>query len=76
MTQYLNIHGNSNIVAYEILEDAIIVEFRSGKHRYYRYDYSNPGMSAVEEMKKLAIQGHGLNAYINKNARTRYVERW
>ena len=76
MTPYLNLKRNSNIVAYEILEDAIIVEFKSGKFRYYRYDYMSPGINAVEEMKQLDLQGYGLNAYINKKAKTSYTKRW
>ena len=76
MTPYLNLKGNSNIVAYEILENAIIVEFKSGKFRRYRYDYISPGVNSVEEMKRLALQGYGLNAYINTKVKTSYAERW
>ena len=33
----------------------------------YRYSYINTGQAHVEEMKRLAIVGEGLNSYIEKN---------
>ena len=33
----------------------------------YRYSYIKTGQAHVEEMKRLAIVGEGLNSYIGKN---------
>lgn len=35
----------------------------------YRYSYIKTGQAHVEEMKRLAIVGEGLNSYIVKNFR-------
>lgn len=66
MTPYRNLHGNSNVVSYEITDDAIHVVFISGKYRNYLYNHQSPGKSAVEQMKLLAKQGYGLSSYISK----------
>jgi hypothetical protein len=48
MKPYLNLGGNSNVVAYEIEADSITVEFASGAHRFYLYDRHQPGTMHVE----------------------------
>ena len=67
MIPYENINGNSGIVAYDTKEESITVEFKSGKYTLYTYTYESAGADAVETMKSLAQQGHGLNSYISKN---------
>lgn len=67
MTPYKNINGSSNVVAYSIGEESITVQFKSGKYTVYTYTYESAGADAVETMKSLAQQGHGLNSYISKN---------
>lgn len=64
MQNYLNLDGKSGISRYENGSDFIKVEFNDGS--IYLYDYSAPGQSQVEEMKRLAIEGRGLNSYIGK----------
>jgi len=78
MKPYLNLGGNSNVVAYEIEADSITVEFASGAHRFYLYDRHQPGTMHVENLKRLAQAGQGLNSYIGKNLRsaTSYARRW
>jgi len=71
-TSYANTTGKSNIVAYRIGSDYIDVQFRSGKNTIYRYSYKSAGIEKVEEMKRLARKGSGLNGYINRNARKLY----
>lgn len=70
MQQYKNLGGNSNVKAFFIGEDYIDVQFGSGKP--YRYSYQSAGKDKVEEMKRLALLGSGLNSYIMRNARKDY----
>jgi hypothetical protein len=70
MTKYSNSGQDSGISAYEIQGDGIIVQFSSGVK--YLYTYMSAGVLNIEEMKKLALSGEGLNSYIMKNTRTLY----
>jgi hypothetical protein len=76
MTPYRNLHGNSNVVSYEITEESIHVVFRSGTHRNYLYNHLRPGKAAVARMKALAAQGHGLNSYISTTIKSNYAKKW
>ena len=64
---YLNKRGTSNVTAYEILPTSIKVQFKGGA--WYSYSYSSAGMANVEQMKKLAESGFGLNSYIQRRVR-------
>lgn len=70
MSVYLNLGGNSSVVAYVIQPDAIDVQFRNG--RWYRYSYRSAGADNVETMKSLAIQGKGLGSYIQRHVKYSY----
>ncbi len=70
MQIYKNLGGNSNIIAFELGDDYIDVQFNKGM--IYRYSYISAGILKVNEMKRLALQGHGLNSYIMRNARINY----
>lgn len=70
MSVYLNLGGNSSVVAYVIQPDAIDVQFCNG--RWYRYSYRSAGADNVETMKSLAIQGRGLCSYIHRHAKYSY----
>lgn len=70
MVRYLNLGGNSNVYAYQNGEDYIDVQFFGSK--VYRYSYRSAGREKVEEMKKRAIAGRGLNSYIMKYAKYDY----
>lgn len=72
MQIYKNRNGDSGVTRYKCGPDWIEVEFKQGSSRIYRYDYSRPGSAHVEEMKRLADAGSGLNAYINRNVREFY----
>jgi hypothetical protein len=65
MERYKNRGGDSGISAYEIGADYIMVKF-SGTFKTYTYSYSKAGNVHIENMKKLAIHGSGLNGYINR----------
>ena len=73
MTSYGNSSGKSGVSAYEICDEAILVEFRNGGK--YLYDYGTPGEAEVEEMKRLAEDGSGLMTFINKNVRKRFARK-
>lgn len=70
MEVYKNLGGKSGVRAYAIGDDYIDVMFSSGA--VYRYSYRSAGAQKVEDMKILAVQGHGLNSYIMRHARFNY----
>lgn len=70
MQRYLNLGGNSSVRAYFIGNDFIDVQFVKGNS--YRYSYRTAGIDKVEQMKKLAQQGYGLNTYIKCYANNDY----
>jgi hypothetical protein len=61
----------SGVVAYEIHDDAIDVEFANGD--VYRYDTTAPGPVDVEMMKRFARAGRSLTTYISKYVKERYA---
>lgn len=75
MKEYANLHCNSGIAFYEISDDGtyIDVEFASGG--IYRYSEASVGSENLAIMKVLATAGAGLNGFINKHVRNRYVSR-
>lgn len=70
MERYRNLNGDSGVFTFEIGDDYIKVVFSTGVE--YTYSNHKAGRLHVENMKRLAIQGAGLNAYINKNVRKLY----
>ena len=71
MQKYMNLGGNSGVDSFEIGEKYIVVRFTK-KVKLYTYSYDSAGKEKVEHMKKLALQGRGLNEYINRFARLDY----
>ncbi len=67
MQKYKDLDGVSGVEEYSIGEDFIDVKFKSTK--IYRYSYKSAGVDKVEHMKVLAMEGRGLNAYINRYAK-------
>lgn len=70
MERYANRSGQSGVSAYEIGVDYIRVRFSSGDT--YKYSYRKAGQSNVENMKRLAKKGSGLNSYINTYVKFKY----
>lgn len=64
MIRYANKGGNSNVYAYKIDLTQITVSFYGGLT--YVYTYTSTGLKNTETMKQLAIQGRGLNGFINR----------
>ena len=73
MPRYRDLTGESGVVAFETMEEAILVGFKDGK--IYLYDYGRPGHQEVEDMKRLAARGRGLSTYISQRVRERYAKR-
>jgi len=71
MPIYKDIDGDSGVNSYEYGDDCITVWF-NGTSRSYTYSYASAGSHHIEEMKRLADIGDGLNAYINYNAKYLY----
>lgn len=73
MQKYKNLGGDSGVEAFEIGTDFIMVKFYTTS-KLYTYSYQSAGEEKVEEMKRRALSGHGLNEYINRYARNDYVK--
>ncbi|WP_445737353.1 hypothetical protein [Mariniflexile sp.] len=71
MERYRNSGGDSGVSSYEIGSDYIIVKF-SGTARTYRYSHRKAGQIHVENLKRLAQNGSGLNSYINQFVKFKY----
>jgi hypothetical protein len=67
---YKNLSGISGVVAYEIAQDSITVEFEDGGT--YLYTYQSTGSSSIEQMKTLAAAGRGLSTFIVEHVRKAY----
>lgn len=74
MQVYKNLGGNSNIRAYKIEDDSVIVQFGDGS--MYQYTYQSAGKENIEQMKVLAISGKGLNSFIMRYAKKGYAAKW
>jgi hypothetical protein len=63
MTPYKSKSGkDSGVIAYEIGNDYIIVEFKT--RDVYTYSYSSADEEAIEEMKRRALASEGLSTFI------------
>ncbi len=72
MERYRNLSGNSGVSGYEIGTDYIRVAF-NGNPKIY--SYSNRGRAGrvhVDNMKRCAVNGLGLNSYINEHVKYLY----
>ena len=70
MERYKNLSGQSGVFAFEIGENSILVQFADRKK--YLYTNASAGRENLVELKRLAVDGFGLNAYINRHVRDRY----
>lgn len=71
--KYLNLGGDSGVDTYKIEEESIKITFKRGGT--YLYTYQVTGRENVQEMKLLARNGRGLNAFINTHVKYKYAER-
>ncbi|MEG0308939.1 MAG: hypothetical protein RR636_13410 [Clostridium sp.] len=73
MERYKDINGDSGVVAYELGVEYIRVQFSTGA--IYLYTNESTGIQNIEQMKRLAQNGDGLNAFINTTVRMRYAKK-
>ncbi len=73
MQKYKNLGGDSGVEGYEIGPDYIVVKFKKTV-RTYTYSYDSAGEEPVELMKEKARNGEGLNEYINRFVKDKYVK--
>ncbi len=71
MQRYADIDRDSGVMGFEISDTSIKVYFK-GTSRPYIYSYRKAGMHHVEQMKRLALAGDGLNEYINDHVKKAY----
>lgn len=74
MNRYKNLSGDSSISLYEIGIDRIIVQYRDGTN--YLFTNSKTGTQNIDQMKRLAELGRGLNTYIHKHVKNLYEKKW
>lgn len=71
MEPYLDLSGRSGVVAFQIGESYIKIQFRNNR-RVYVYSSRRINSDKIEHMKRLAVSGAGLNTFINQNSDVRY----
>ena len=75
MTPYGDANRTSGIVGYDIDPDDNYIEIEFANGGVYTYQKRNVGEFNFLKMKVLAMEGAGLNAFINKNVRNRAFNR-
>ena len=73
MTPYRDIDHDSGVAGYDEGPDFIRVLFKDGA--IYRYTDASAGGANIQQMKRLAASGDGLNAFINARVRRLYAQR-
>jgi hypothetical protein len=71
MEKYQNKDGDSGVSAYENGYDYIIVEFEDGSR--YLYNWESAGGNNIDRMKRMALDGKGLNRFIAMEMKNRYA---
>ncbi len=70
MQRYKDLGGDSGVVAFELGEQFIVIEFRDGSR--YRYTAASTGAADIAAMRRLARAGEGLCTFISQHVRGRY----
>lgn len=73
MRRYKNISGDSGVVAYDIGDHSITIEFRGGDR--YLYTAASAGIANIVIMQRLACAGEGLCTFISEVVRDRYAHK-
>lgn len=74
MERYANLSGNSAVIAFEIEQGAITVQFDSGW--LYLYNGTSTSPMNIQEMQGLARAGRGLNSFIVRVVKKGYARKW
>ncbi len=69
MQRYADIDRYSGVMGFEIFDTSIKIYF---KRTTYTYSYQKAGRHHIEQMKRLALSGDGLNEYINNHVKKSY----
>jgi hypothetical protein len=70
---YANTGGNSGVDSYDLGDDWILVKFTTGSR--YLYTIKSTTREQLDEMKRYANDGKGLNSYIMRVQKTNYAGR-
>lgn len=73
MHRYRNTSGESGVVAYDIGQDSITVQFTGGER--YLYTERSAGAENIARMRELAEDGQGLSTFISQHIRQRYARK-
>lgn len=76
MERYKNLSGTSGVEAYRYGVDYIVIKFKEGRQRFYKYTHRSAGAQNILQMKGLAERGHGLNSFINLNVKYQFESKW
>jgi hypothetical protein len=71
--RYQNRGGDSGVAGYEFGADYIRVQFKDGA--IYLYTHASAGAQNIEQMKRLAEAGQGLNSFISTTVRKSYASK-
>ncbi len=71
MPPYPSRSRNPGVIAFNLGENSIELEFRDGSR--YLYNAARPGPESVATMRQLALAGAGLTTFVNQNVRDRYA---
>ncbi len=71
MVPYKNLSGNSDVVAYELGEGYIWVQFISGPEAYL-YTNASVGKINIKRLQTCAKEGKGLCTYIDRYCHSLY----
>lgn len=74
MERYKNLGGDSSVIAYELGQGEITVQFNDGW--LYLYTAQSAGAANLSEMQRLASIGRGLNSFIGHVVRKGYARKW
>lgn len=67
MESYRDWDNDSGIRNYEIGDGFIVIEFKDGQYRFYKYTDTSAGSHHITAMQQFARCGDGLNAYIGEH---------
>jgi hypothetical protein len=74
MQRYLNLNGDSAVVAFEIGAGEITVQFE--KSGFYLYTEESAGAANILQMHSLALAGRGLGSFIVRVVKKGYARKW
>ena len=73
MHRYRNTSGESGVVAYDIDQDSITIQFNGGDR--YLYTERSAGAENIARMQELAREGRGLSTFVSQHIRSRYARK-